>query len=131
MQKHLSILEKTKIIVKLSFGNNPTSMIYYKINCSGETIGSKHYKTIINQYQIDQNNIYNKKILIPFNHTNYIIKQVRAKTYNFPQQNTIKSCKQIIFCKFIELKNINYKDIYFYIPIIKITRDTNLEKFLK
>ncbi|PRR06809.1 hypothetical protein CV664_04335 [Borreliella burgdorferi] len=105
MQKHLSILEKTKIIVKLSFGNNPTSMIYYKINCSGETIiGSKHYKTIINQYQIDQNNIYNKKILIPFNHTNYIIKQVRAKTYNFPQQNTIKSYKQIIFLQIDRVK---------------------------
>ncbi|MCD2371631.1 hypothetical protein LRB25_01800, partial [Borreliella burgdorferi] len=32
MKKYLDILEKTKTIVKLSFKNKPTYMIYYKIN---------------------------------------------------------------------------------------------------
>ncbi|WP_418455524.1 hypothetical protein [Borreliella californiensis] len=42
MQKYLDELEKNiKIIVKLSFKNNPTSIIYYKINCPFEKIGLK------------------------------------------------------------------------------------------
>ncbi|ACN55593.1 conserved hypothetical protein (plasmid) [Borreliella burgdorferi WI91-23] len=51
MKKYLGILEKLKVVVKLSFDKDTKSIIYYKINCPLEKISLT--TRLPNHYQID------------------------------------------------------------------------------